>query len=689
MSRQRLEAAVLTGMERAGRDVMVWGKDDCALWCANIVNDALGYDPVASFRGRYTTRRGAMRVMGRKGLLGAMRNAARRHKWKRINPAMAQPGDVGLTWVEHAGKATLATVICRAHDWFVGRNENGWTAVRSKHVVAAWSVLDDHRPGARASLGNPDGLRKPGAVAVCHEPVSTIIGLTALISSLGVSTAVAGAIGGAIISAAISVGFALLQASLIKPQSGVGALDSSGSYNSLADTSSAVSVQVTERQSIPYKRYVVGTAFVGGALFFEQVKPPYLTMGILLSEGEIEGVTRAMVGTQELVFGTITQNTILTPLAVPGQPDYATNVRACFRYGNFNQSVDPLIQADYTQIDANFRQQNIATAVMRYHYGGTTNSQATQDAFLALWGQVARPNAYFVVKGMRVYDPRDPTQDMDDDTTWKWTNNATLIQTWYLTRDFGGRISMSRIRWDKIIASADYDDELMACADGTLIKKHTIDGVIVLNQKPFEVLQELLTANRGMVLTQGGYVWIESSRPKTPIVTIHDRILASGIKYQAANAKRDQINKLQVRCVAPEQDYQVVDGPILDRTDLQAIDQEVLPATLALNYTQDHRRAQRLQKAFLSSSRLGGTITCSVDVSILSIASEELLGNVVTFDSVLFSAANGTYLVTGTSFSDDFTSVTLALTRYDSTIETDWNPATDEQPFDLATLDVS
>jgi predicted phage tail protein len=147
----------------------------------------------------------------------------------------------------------------------------------------------------------------------------------------------------------------------------------------------------------------------------------------------------------------------------------------------------------------------------------------------------------------------------------------------------------------------------MGCNDGTTIAKHTIDGVITLNQQPFQVMQDMLTANRGMVLESGGSVWIESSQPKTSVGTIHDRILAGGITYQAGPQKANLINKLQVRFVSPDQDYQVVDGPILSRADLQTTDKEVLTATLALNYTTDQRRAQRLQKCFLESSRLGRT----------------------------------------------------------------------------------
>jgi hypothetical protein len=75
--RQRLERAVIAAMDRATKQEMAWGSDDCALWCADILKEALGYDGAERFRGRYRTRIGAMRALGRDGLAAALRAASR------------------------------------------------------------------------------------------------------------------------------------------------------------------------------------------------------------------------------------------------------------------------------------------------------------------------------------------------------------------------------------------------------------------------------------------------------------------------------------------------------------------------------------------------------------------------------------------------------------------------------------
>lgn len=143
--RQRLEAAVIENMDRATQTEMAWGVDDCALWVAEPLRKTLGYDPAAAFRGRYKTERGSRRVLGKGGLLAAMTSAGKRHGWKRIPPARAEPGDVGLALVNDV----VSTVICRASGWFVGRTGTGYTAVstdmkgaRGKRIIRlAWRVV--------------------------------------------------------------------------------------------------------------------------------------------------------------------------------------------------------------------------------------------------------------------------------------------------------------------------------------------------------------------------------------------------------------------------------------------------------------------------------------------------------------------------------------------------------------------
>lgn len=519
-------------------------------------------------------------------------------------------------------------------------------------------------------------------VVLRAEPISAAIGLSALIGGLGFSAAAASAIGGYIVT-----GLALAALSLAAR-----ALMPKLPTQSVAPSNGPES-RYSTRQSVPPKRIILGTAQVGFALCFEQVKPPYLYHLGLICAKQVTAFRKMWIGTTEIIFPTFTEGSILTPIA-PSDPNYPGRLALSLRHGTAGQAMDTLITSSFPFMDGQFRQRGNATVALRYHFG------ANQDEFTALWGQVSRPNALFLVDGIAIPDPRNPAHIIDWDpsdptsvaaaeASWSFTNNASLIQAWYLTQRFGGRILPSKIDWIKVGDAASYDDEVVGCKDGTLIKRHTIDGVITLNQQPYGVMQDMLTANRGFVLESGDKIWVSSSRPRTPLATIHDGILCGGFQLQAARPKRDLINRIKSRFIASEREYQVVDGPTLSRTDLQTSDDEILEATLSFPFTLDHRRVQRLQKASLDSNRLGRMVSCQVDLAIMAEAADELVGGMVVISSDLFPQANGNYLILSVSFAPSFSVLELSLIEYDATIESDWQPAIDEQDFVLADLDVT
>lgn len=454
-------------------------------------------------------------------------------------------------------------------------------------------------------------------------------------------------------------------------------------------------VRLNRRQPTPHKRVIYGRALTGGDMFFERAVAPYLYHGWMLASHEVDGFEQVKVGGDIIAInatGTeIAVNTILTPQGrlvddeILATPDYASNLRLSLRKGTADQTIDVLLDADFTSLESNFRQRGIATAVMRYKWPGSTYDERQE-----MWGDGQAPNPTFLIRGRKIYDPREATHLRDDPTTWRWTDNASLIQADYLRQDYGGRIDPDDIDWDKVRDAADYDDELVGTTTaGELIKRHTINGVIILNQSPSEVIPGLLSANRGFICEQAGTFWVSSSKPKTPVLTIHDGLLTGGLEFQAAKPKRDLLNRVRTRFIATERDYQEVDGPVLDRPDLQTDDEEILSATLSLPFTLDNRRVQRLQKQFLEISRLGKLLTVRISLTALADSEQELLNEVITVDSRLFSVANGDYLVTAVGFADNFASLELQLTEYDADIEHGWVPAVDEQAFEIADLDLA
>lgn len=127
--RARLAQALDQAQDRAMTRAAVWGRDDCALWVAEIVKAALGTDPAARFRNRYTTPIGYLRVLRREGfqnLSEVITAAADEMGWPQLlHEADAQIGDIGVTT---NGKHFTAC-MSNGRGFWIARSEMGWAAL--------------------------------------------------------------------------------------------------------------------------------------------------------------------------------------------------------------------------------------------------------------------------------------------------------------------------------------------------------------------------------------------------------------------------------------------------------------------------------------------------------------------------------------------------------------------------------
>lgn len=508
---------------------------------------------------------------------------------------------------------------------------------------------------------------------------------------IGATTAVIGSITAlqlatAAVTIAATAGLAIAQAVLTKSQNP--ALSLGGDNNIAAINNPAITG--SEKQATPTQRILYGVNHVGGAVYFLEVKPPFLYLGLLLSRRRVTEILGVTVGSTDVSFGIAPEfGQILAPVAIDGQPNYPGRLQACFQDGSPGQPLNPLIAAGFPAIDATFRLPGIANVVFRFDYGADYNTTAN-DSFVALWGNVQIPAVLITCMGCGVYDPRDPTQRLPIDpndkgdywsaeATWKATSNATLIAADWAWQSYGLRAGPQNMDWDRIAVSADRDDEMVACLDGTQQRRYTADGMVQLDQQPSTVMDAILTANGGTVVRPTGKVGISSSRVKTPVFTIRDEHFTRGFTFTAIKGRRNLTDTVRTRFIDPTQAYQQVDGPVTIRADLVDADGSPLEATITLPFTSDYRRAERLAKLYLDQSRLDRSLPCSLDLRALGLEEDDI----INVDSDFYSAMNGTYEIQDWALDLEKADVTFTLAEYDATIPNAWNPNADEQPFVL------
>lgn len=444
-------------------------------------------------------------------------------------------------------------------------------------------------------------------------------------------------------------------------------------------------VRSSIRQATPAQRIAFGETRIGGAFWFYEVDPPYLYIGLLHSAKQITTYKTLYIGENAITLDVNDQPLNSPYLSSGGTPRLTVKTQA----GTIDQPANPLIVSDFASLisgspESGFRLPGIANSVFKFDYG------ADGDEFLALWGNVQIPDAQWVVQGAPVPDPRQQTHTLSFDpydvdataaaeTTWAYSNNAALIQAYWAMSPFGLNAGPDNIDWDAVAAAADFDDDTVGLADGTSQKRHTIDGVVKLDEKPSTVMEAMLTANRGFVIQKSGKFEISSSQVRSAIATIREINLIGGFEFRNQKPKRDLTNVVRCRFVAPDRAYQEADGPIRKRTDLIASDGETLDQTIRLPFTSTHQRAQRISKAFLDESRLGKALTVRTDLSLLGVDPGDIVR--VSFDT--YTPANGLYSVESWGLAPDMASLQLTLSEYDPTIAIDWIASRDEQAFEL------
>lgn len=195
------------------------------------------------------------------------------------------------------------------------------------------------------------------------------------------------------------------------------------------------------------------------------------------------------------------------------------------------------------------------------------------------------------------FDWRDPTQDRNDQSTWKACDNPIIwfvFCEWY----WFGR------SWERFIQpvlgdlteEANHCDELVPLKAGGSIKRYTVAGNCPVNTEPAAIRASILAAMDGWLSTNGkGQLALKAGRYEEPTLTITGEHII-GYSWQAFQPDEDHVNELIVSHVSPKDDYSSVEvGAWRDEADI-AETGTVRSENLDLPWVPHHAQAMRLGK---------------------------------------------------------------------------------------------
>lgn len=508
-------------------------------------------------------------------------------------------------------------------------------------------------PAAAAAGAASAGAAAGGAVvggAAAGAAATAATGLT-----LG---AIATEIAIAIAQAAIGLGLSALQSKLF---------DSSSRPSSV----SLVPVREVIRQSTPFERYVYGRALVGGAFSYWGKQPPYRTAQYLIAAHQCDAVEAVYINGFRCVFNSINES--VTPrFRAGGVPFIEINTRL----GTTDQVLDTLLASEFPDIPSTFRQRGHTTVTLKAYYGADFTEHEE------VYGSGGAFSPLFLVRGKLIYDPRIYSHDVDDATTWAWSDNWALCIADWMRSSYGGRKPSSQIDWEAVAEAADLCDQAVGLAAGGSEKRYTMNGGFTSDESPFQVLEQMLAcAGDASALWRRGQFAPHPDVIRTPVRTLTQADLISGIAVTSGKSRGELLNQVQSQFVMPTRDYKAAVTPPLQDAAALASDGQLLEAVAQRPFVAGHERAQRLDKLTLKRSRLGRRITFAIGREHLDLE----VGDQIRLEFEDFPTLDGAYDIRYARLNDTLQAIELTVDEAAPSTVHEWSTS-EVQSTDLVEI---
>lgn len=281
-----------------------------------------------------------------------------------------------------------------------------------------------------------------------------------------------------------------------------------------------------------------------------------------------------------------------------GNPLYFGN----FHLGTDSQTVDTTLQSEIAKWDATHRLRGIAYAYTRLYW---QNQPATFRAGI--------PDIRAKIRGKKLYDPRSGLT--------AWSRNPALCVRDYLVTVFG--VSSAEIDDTLVTAAANICDEVVGGQ-----ARYTCDGVISLDEKPLDVLSDLVACMAGAVVYSQGKFRVYAGAATTKSVTVDRTWLRDQIEVEARLPRQDLFNAVRGTFTDPGNDWQKADFPPITNATYASQDGETIYRDITLRFTVDSTkvRPQRIGNIFLEKSRQGIRVTLKCTFAALQIAPWDVIG---------------------------------------------------------------
>lgn len=279
--------------------------------------------------------------------------------------------------------------------------------------------------------------------------------------------------------------------------------------------------------------------------------------------------------------------------------------------GAVGQAADPDLIAEVPGWDVNHKLNGIAYIYVRLQY--------SQDVF----GR-GIPNVSAIVKGKKVFDPRD------DSTAW--SDNVALCIRDYLASDYGFNCSDNEINDTYFSAAANICDETVALTTGGSHARYTCNGVIDTANAPIENLNALVAAMAGTVTYVQGQFRGYAGAYESTVGDLTTDMLAGPVKIRTRVPRQQLFNAVQGTFIDPSRNFAATDFPaVVNETYTEDDGGTQMFKDIQLPFTNHPEAAQRIAKIILEQARQGIQIELTLNHNAIPFA---------VWDTVTYTDAN-------------------------------------------------
>lgn len=407
------------------------------------------------------------------------------------------------------------------------------------------------------------------------------------------------------------------------------------------------------KQALPARRKIYGDIVTGGFYFFHQVKNPYLYVGVLLSDGTIDNISHIIVEGKQYTLNSSSG-------ALTGNSNYPSSLFLIEKgLGTDTQTRSAVLGAAGLSVPSTFRQQGVARAVLRMHYGNSAEEHAD------LWGGGLDP--VFRVKGCRVYDPRAVGHLLTNSSTWTYSTNVALCAYDFMRTAWAGAIGSDDIDTVSVIDAANVCDTPITIS-GEILAQYQLSGIASADRPIGETLADMLSACGGTLIYSDGKFKLYADHARTSVLTIGDDDVTGPFQFVNASSIEEAVNVSQATFYDTQQSGQPTSSPSVRMSDdVITADGRQKNTTYDFPFTPFANLASRLAFMRMQRARAGKTIV--LPVSDIGTFLDPM--DVVTLNFEHASFLNGVYEVTGTALADIGCQLTLREYPADAYISVD------------------